>query len=78
MKKEKKAHQGNNGVLSKKSGAKKMLAATLLIACSILLDVTSSRSPVSTIFQLVISLALAIAGALVAIRGVIDFLSERF
>lgn len=77
MRKEKKTNHGNDGILSKKSGAKKMLAATLLVGCSILLDVTSSRSPVS-IFQLVISLALAIAGALVAIRGVIDFLSERF
>jgi hypothetical protein len=59
------------------SGANKLAAAAALIGLSIFLDYTSAFSPVA-IFQLVLSLALAIAGALVALRGVIDFLSERF
>jgi hypothetical protein len=59
------------------SGANKLLAAGALIGLALVLDVTSASSPIA-IFQLILSLALAIAGALVAIRGVIDFLSERF
>ncbi|MDH2900118.1 MAG: hypothetical protein PXY39_04030 [archaeon] len=58
-------------------GANKMLAAGLLVAVAIALDVTSSYSPIP-LPQLVISFALAIAGAIVAIRGIFDFISERF
>jgi hypothetical protein len=58
-------------------GANKILAAVGLIVLAIILDLTSRDSP-ATLWQLVVSLALAIAGALVAIRGVIDFISERF
>ncbi|MHB8568421.1 MAG: hypothetical protein ACYC7D_15560 [Nitrososphaerales archaeon] len=58
-------------------GANKMAGAALLVILAILLELTSPYSP-DPILQLVVSLALAIAGALVAIRGVVDFLSERF
>jgi hypothetical protein len=58
-------------------GTNKIVAALSLVALAVLLDVTARFSPVA-LAQLVISLALAIAGALVAIRGVIDFISERF
>jgi hypothetical protein len=58
-------------------GANKLAAAAALIALAIFLDFTSAYSPFA-IFQLVLSLALAIAGAFVALRGVIDFISERF
>lgn len=58
-------------------GTNKILAAMGLIALAIFLDVSARYSPIE-LYQLVISLALAIAGALVAMRGIIDFLSERF
>ncbi len=58
-------------------GAKKMAGALVLVLISIILEATSPYSP-DSLLQLVFSLALAIAGALVAVRGIIDFLSERF
>jgi hypothetical protein len=58
-----------------RSGANKILAAVGLIVAAMLLDITSPASPVA-LLQVVISLAFAIAGALVAFRGVIDFISE--
>jgi hypothetical protein len=58
-------------------GTNKILAAIGLIASAMLLDATAKYSPVDLV-QLVVSLALAIAGSLVALRGIIDFISERF
>jgi hypothetical protein len=60
-----------------KSGATKLLAAFLLVVAAMSLDLTSAYSPVA-LAQLIVSLILAIAGALVAVRGVIDYLSEKF
>ena len=54
-----------------------MAAATILVVLAILLDLTSSYSSFQ-IGQLVLSFTLAIAGALVGLRGVIDFLSDKF
>lgn len=59
------------------SGTRKMLVAVTMIVVALLLDFTSAYSPVQ-IVQLLISFALAIAGALVAIRGLVEFISERF
>ncbi len=58
-------------------GTNKVLAAIGLIVLAMILDVTARYSPIS-LAQLVVSLAFAIAGALVAVRGIIDFLSERY
>jgi hypothetical protein len=59
------------------SGLFKVLVALLMIGLAILLDLTSAVSPLP-IAQLLISFALAIAGALVGIRGLLEFLSDRF
>jgi hypothetical protein len=60
-----------------KSGAKKLLAAGLLVVVALTLDFSASYTPIA-LYQLMLSLILSIAGALVAVRGVIDFLAERF
>lgn len=60
-----------------RGGAKKLIVAIAMIALALLLDLTSSYSPIQLV-QLLISFALAIGGALVAIRGLVEFLSERF
>lgn len=59
------------------SGLTKILVALAMFAIAIALDLTSAESPVQ-IAQLLLSFALAIGGALVGIRGLIEFLSERF
>ncbi len=59
------------------SGARKITVAVFLIFASILLDLTSSYSSFQ-IGQLVLSFSLAIAGALVGFRGLMEFLSNRF
>ncbi len=59
------------------SGATKLLVAFLMIGLAILLDLTSYESP-AQILQLLVSFVLAIGGALVGIRGLLEFLSDRF
>lgn len=59
------------------SGLTKVLVAVGMILCAIALDLTAADSPVQ-IGQLLFSFALAIGGALVGIRGLIEFLSDRF
>ncbi len=59
------------------SGLAKVLVALLLISLALILDLTAYLSPVQ-ILQLLISFALAIGGALVGIRGLLEFLSDRF
>jgi hypothetical protein len=57
------------------SGKVKLLVAITMLVISIILDLTNSPLPIG---QLLFSFALAIGGALVAIRGLIEFLSDRF
>jgi len=59
------------------SGSVKILVSVSMIGLALILDLTSADSPVQ-ILQLLISFALAIGGALVGIRGLLEFLSERF
>jgi undecaprenyl pyrophosphate phosphatase UppP len=59
------------------SALPKLGAAIALILGAIFLDITSVYSPFQ-IPQLLLSFALAVGGALVAIRGLVEFLSERF
>jgi hypothetical protein len=55
----------------------KLITAVAMILFALVLDVTSGGSPVA-LFQLLISFALALGGAVVGIRGLVEFLSERF
>jgi len=55
----------------------KVGAALLIMVCAIILALTASRSP-AEILQLLLSLILAIGCALVGVRGMIEFLSERY
>jgi hypothetical protein len=59
------------------SGFTKIAIALLMIVLAIVLDLTAIDSPFQ-ILQLLVSFALAIGGALVGIRGLIEFLSDRF
>ncbi len=58
------------------SGLTKVAVALLMIVAAIILDLTAGDSPFQ-IGQLLFSFALAIGGALVGIRGLIEFLSDR-
>ncbi len=57
-------------------GKEKVIIALGLIVLALILDLTSYQSPLA-LGQLLISFAFAIAGALVGIRGLVDFLAER-
>jgi len=59
------------------SGIRKIGVALVMIVSAIVLDLTAAASPFQ-IGQLLFSFALAIGGALVGIRGLIEFLSDRF
>jgi len=59
------------------SGSVKILVALMMIGLALILDFTASESPLQ-ILQLLISFALAIGGALVGIRWLLEFLSDRF
>ncbi|MHB2036910.1 MAG: hypothetical protein ACYCPW_09260 [Nitrososphaerales archaeon] len=59
------------------SGKEKVIIAVAMIFLAILLDITSYNSPIQ-LAQLLVSFSLAIAGALVGVRGLVEFLSERF
>jgi hypothetical protein len=59
------------------SGFVKIMVALLMIGLALFLDFTAPESPLQ-ILQLLISFALAIGGALVGIRGLLEFLSDRF
>lgn len=59
-----------------KRGAQALLLGLAMLVGSLVLDLVGSR--IQSLFVLVLSLAIGVGGAIVALRGLVEFLGDLF